>query len=429
MATEWAQVPLGEIVQNFDARRIPLSSREREIRRGPYPYYGATGVMDYVDGFLFEGLHLLVAEDGSVERPDGKPFLQIVTGQFWVNNHAHVLKGTTDDDTRFIYYALSTIAIRPFMSGSVQAKLSQANLNKIPIPYPADKEARRTIARVLGTLDNKIELKERTNETLEEIAQALFEAWFVDFEPVRAKADGREPGFPQKISDLFPARLVDSELGEMPEGWEVATVRDQVACIKGRSYKSEELQDSQIALVTLKSFARGGGYRPDGLKPYKGDYRPEQVVQPGELVIACTDVTQAAEVIGKPALVESNDEFETLVASLDVLVVRPSSRLVSVPFLYCLFRTDFFSHYTYAHTTGTTVLHLSKDAVSSFRFALPEKRISDLFASIASPIFKRINQFEEEARTLANLRDALLRRLISGELRAKDSAQSIEEVF
>jgi type I restriction enzyme S subunit len=131
MGGEWREVPLGELVQNFDARRIPLSSREREKRRGSFPYYGATGVLDNVDDFLFEGLHLLIAEDGSVERPDGKPFLQLVNGRFWVNNHAHVLKGTTDQDTKFLYYALSTIAIRPYMSGSVQAKLSQSNLNRI----------------------------------------------------------------------------------------------------------------------------------------------------------------------------------------------------------------------------------------------------------------------------------------------------------
>src|SRR5690554_5105253 len=132
MAGKWPMRPLGEIVNNYDARRIPLSSRERENRRGPFPYYGATGVMDHVDDYLFEGLHLLVAEDGSVERPDGTPFLQLVDGKFWVNNHAHVLKGKTDDDTKYIYYALQTVPIRPYVSGSVQAKLSQANLNRVP---------------------------------------------------------------------------------------------------------------------------------------------------------------------------------------------------------------------------------------------------------------------------------------------------------
>ncbi|MEO1766282.1 restriction endonuclease subunit S [Thiobacter aerophilum] len=117
MAGEWPETPLGELVQNFDSRRVPLSNREREKRRGDYPYYGATGIMDYVDGFLFQGLHLFLAEDGSVARPDGKPFLQLVDGRFWVNNHAHVLKVATDEDTKFLYYALSTVAIGPTKKG------------------------------------------------------------------------------------------------------------------------------------------------------------------------------------------------------------------------------------------------------------------------------------------------------------------------
>ena len=106
MTGEWSRVPLGELVQNFDSFRIPLSSREREKRRGHYPYYGATGVMDYVDDYIFDGLYLMIAEDGSVETTDGKPLLQLVSGKFWANNHAHVLKAATDEDTRFLYLSL-----------------------------------------------------------------------------------------------------------------------------------------------------------------------------------------------------------------------------------------------------------------------------------------------------------------------------------
>ncbi|MDD9819881.1 MAG: restriction endonuclease subunit S [Nitrospira sp.] len=126
-------VPLGAVVENLDSRRIPLSKAERGKKPGAYPYHGATGVMDYVDGYLFEGLHLLLAEDGSVEQPNGKPFLQLVDGRFWVNNHAHVLKGESDDDTRYLYYALSNTEIRPYITGSVQGKLSQVNMNKIRV--------------------------------------------------------------------------------------------------------------------------------------------------------------------------------------------------------------------------------------------------------------------------------------------------------
>jgi type I restriction enzyme S subunit len=435
MAGEWPVKLLGEVAVNFDSQRVPLSSREREQRRGPYPYYGATGIMDYVDNFLFEGLHVLVAEDGSVERDDGRPFVQLVDGKFWVNNHAHVLRAATnrDTDTRFLFYALSTIGVRPFMTGSVQPKLTQENLNRIPIPYPPEPD-RRAIAHILGTLDDKIELNRRMSETLEAMARALFKAWFVDFEPVRAKMEGRWqrgqslPGLPAHLYDLFPDRLVDSELGEIPEGWRVARLGDFVVTIKGRSYKSEELvEGSDVALVTLKSFARGGGYRPDGLKPFAGCYKQEQVVKPGEVVVACTDVTQAAEVIGRAAMVRRSNLYRDLVASLDTLIVRPKTSDMTVAFLYSLLRTDAFVEHTYAHVTGTTVLHLAKDAVASFTFALPPEMLVHIFDGIAGIIFSKVETLELENDTLAALRDALLPKLIRGEIRVKDAERFLKE--
>ena len=163
---------LGAVVTNLDSRRVPVSLMERLKRRGPYPYYGATGVMDHVDGYLFEGLHLLIAEDGSVEQPDGRPVVQLVDGKFWVNNHAHVLRGATDDDTRFLYYALQSIKIRPFMSGSVQAKLSQGNLNRIPIAYP-DAGTRAAVGGALGLLDAKIASGWALIRTMRRLGEAL----------------------------------------------------------------------------------------------------------------------------------------------------------------------------------------------------------------------------------------------------------------
>ena len=132
----------------------------------------------------------------------------------------------TTTKRRYLYYALSTVPVRPFMSGSVQAKLSQTNLNKIPVPYFTDASERRAIVRVLGALDDRIELNRRMSETIEEMAWALFRSWFVDFDPVRAKAEGRPSGLPPALDALFPASFEASELGEIPAGWEVKTLGD-----------------------------------------------------------------------------------------------------------------------------------------------------------------------------------------------------------
>jgi type I restriction enzyme S subunit len=303
--------------------------------------------------------------------------------------------------------------------------LSLVDQKRLRILLPSIEE-QRAIAHILGTLDDKIELNRRTSETLEAMARALFKSWFVDFDPVRAKMEGREPGLPKSLVDLFPARLVDSELGEIPEGWVVVTLGEMVETVKGCSYRSEELVESDTALVTLKSFARGGGYRPDGLKSFAGPYKAVQVVNPGEVVIACTDVTQAAEVIGRPAIVGVTSSYRRLVASLDTLIVRPRNQRVTPAFFYLLGGTEAFVSHTYAHTTGTTVLHLAKDAVPSFTFACPSEQLVHRFDAMAAPALARVRSLGEESDALALLRDALLPKLISGEVRTSDVSKSLD---
>ena len=113
-------------------------------------------------------------------------------------------------------------------------------------------------------LDDKIELNRRTNETLEAIMRALFKSWFVDFDPVRAKADGRDSGLPQSFADLFPARLVQSELGRTPEGWPVEALADHFEPVKGVSYKGSGLGKEGVPLHNLNSIYEGGGYKYEG---------------------------------------------------------------------------------------------------------------------------------------------------------------------
>lgn len=338
---------------------------------------------------------------------------------------------TTRVNGRYVFYAMQSQDVQHQIgwnegTGSTVSNLRIPVLKSLQIPIPSRVE-QNVIAHILGTLDDKIELNRRMSETLEAMARALFKAWFVDFEPVRAKMEGRWrrgetlPGLPAHLYDLFPDRLVESELGEIPEGWEVSELGGFVETIKGRSYKSEELTESTTALVTLKSFARGGGYRTDGLKPFTGKHKPEQIIEPGEVVVACTDVTQAAELVGRAAIVRKSRKYQTLVASLDTMIVRPRSDRITRSFLYHLGRSDAFVAHTYSHTTGTTVLHLGKDAIPTYRFALPPKDLVHQFDVIASNALSRIDTLEEESERLTTLRDVLLPKLISGELRIADA--------
>lgn len=130
------EVLLDDIVDLEDSKRIPLNSRDRAQRKGPYPYYGATSVMDYVDDYLFDGIRVLLGEDGTVIRDDGRPVLQYVWGKYWVNNHAHILKASSIYSIEAIYTALSRTAINRIVTGAVQMKISQRNLKSLQLSMP-----------------------------------------------------------------------------------------------------------------------------------------------------------------------------------------------------------------------------------------------------------------------------------------------------
>lgn len=137
---KWKEGCLGDAIEIYDSKRIPLSSRERSLRKGIFPYHGAASIMDYIDNFIFDGIYLLIAEDGSVSDDKDNPVLQYVSGKFWVNNHAHIVQGKGYFSTEYILNFLKQINISPYITGAVQPKLNQENLKRIPFIFPPESE-------------------------------------------------------------------------------------------------------------------------------------------------------------------------------------------------------------------------------------------------------------------------------------------------
>lgn len=177
--SDWELYSLGDLTENFDSIRVPVKEAVR--KKGQYPYYGASGIIDMIDGYLFDGEYLLVAEDGENLRSRKTPIAFMATGKFWVNNHAHIVRGNNKADTKFLMYYLSQTDISGFLTGSTLPKLTQNNLNRIPIYAPSLPE-QRAIAGILGALDDKIELNRRMNRTLESMARAVFREMMKDVE-------------------------------------------------------------------------------------------------------------------------------------------------------------------------------------------------------------------------------------------------------
>jgi type I restriction enzyme S subunit len=327
------------------------------------------------------------------------------------------VKAKNPEHVNFLFYFLKNLEGKwdsLGSTGSVFENLSASTLREISVPGGLHK---KQIGDVLLNIDLKIHANRSLSKTLEGIAQTVFKSWFVDFDPVKAKMSGIKPaGMSDDVVALFPDSMEETDGGLFPMGWTRDYLGKHISVTKGKSYKSSELKDSETALVTLKSFARGGGYRFDGLKAFSGDYKAEQVVEPGELVVSFTDVTQAADVIGKPAIVLSNPQFSLLVASLDVGIVRPKSTKVGTYFLNQLFLTPMFNNHVRGYTNGTTVLHLGKGALEDFMFPLPSIRVLQAFEEFAKSIFGQIQSLYLQNLNLQDLRDSLLPRLISGEL-------------
>ncbi|RYZ26847.1 MAG: restriction endonuclease subunit S, partial [Chitinophagaceae bacterium] len=202
-----------ELVEVHNNKRIPLSSKEREKLEKVYPYYGAQGIVDYVDSYIFDGQYILVAEDGENLRSNNKDICNLVNGKFWVNNHAHILSANKQNITKYLFYNFNLIKFEPFVTGSAQPKLNKERLLGIET-YVHEKITQQKIAAVLSALDDKIELNNKINAELEALAKTLYDYWFVQFD------FPDEAGKPYKSSG--GAMVWNEQLKrEIPEGWEV----------------------------------------------------------------------------------------------------------------------------------------------------------------------------------------------------------------
>lgn len=162
---EFKEYNFGEVTINYDKKRIPLSGAQREQRKGTYRYYGAQGIIDYVDDYLFDGIYMLIAEDGENLKSKKKDIAQVVEGKFWVNNHAHIVRGNELCDTQYLCYLINSMDLSGYITGSAQPKLSQTNLKSVVLFLPGV-EIQKQVARFLSLIDRKIELNNRINDNL-----------------------------------------------------------------------------------------------------------------------------------------------------------------------------------------------------------------------------------------------------------------------
>ena len=308
--------------------------------------------------------------------------------------------------------------IESFNAGGSRRALTKGHINAFCIPLPPLPE-QRAIAHILGTLDDKIELNRKMNETLESIARALFKSWFVDFDPVRAKVEKRDTGLPREIADLFPEEFEDSELGEIPRGWIVTSLGDQISASKGLSYKGKHLCNpgEGVPMHNLNSVYEGGGYKHEGLKWYNGEHRPSHLLEPGDVIVTNTEQGFDHLLIGYAAIVPKRYGPQGLFSHHIFRIQQKKTSHLPTWFTYLMLRTQRFHCLVAGHSNGTTVNMLPLDGLQKPRFVLPPRQVVERFGRLFSVIEDRIELIENENSSLVAVRDLLLPKLISGELR------------
>ena len=364
-----------EVTINFDKKRIPLSSAQREKRQGTFRYYGAQGVIDHVDDYIFDGTYLLIAEDGENLKSKKQNIAQVVDGQFWVNNHAHIVQGNEQCDTRFLCYLINSMDLSGYVTGSAQPKLSQANLNAVTLSLPTLAEQKR-IVEYLYMLDQKIDVNRQINDNLEQQAMALYRQIFVENNNDARRECRADEYFDISIGKT-PPRKEAQWFSMNPTDCIWVSISDMGRCGMYIADSSEYLTHESVDKFNIKVV-------PDNT-----------VLLSFKLTVGRVAITDGAMVTN-----EAIAHFKTDKPEIN-------------EYLYCYLK-DF--NYQTMGSTSSIATAVNSKIIKAMPFVIPTDAELVSFHSATAPMFEMIKTRQRENTRLAELRDSLLPKLMSGEI-------------
>jgi type I restriction enzyme S subunit len=323
---------------------------------------------------------------------------------------------------RFLFAALRSAdvqrQIKSLDVSGVIPHLKKSDFDKLHLPYPA-RTVQEAIGRIYFDFCAKIELNRRMNATLDAMVRSLFQSWFVDFDPVRAKLDGRQPaGLDPTTAALFPASFQDSPIGPVPKGWKVERFDAHITADRGLSYKGEGLRDdcAGLPMHNLNSVYEGGGYKHEGLKYYAGEYREKHLLEPGDMIVTNTEQGFDHLLIGHAAIVPRCHGPKGLFSHHIYRVRHKPTSPFSPHYLVELFNNHRWHYWISGFSNGTTINMLPMDALEMPMLVVPPVELVEKFTAIAEAAHLQVEDNIQQSRTLATLRDTLLPKLLSGAL-------------
>ena len=369
-----------EITLNFDKQRIPLSSMQRSQKQGTYRYYGAQGVIDYVDDYLFDGRYLLIAEDGENLKSKKQNIAQIVSGKFWVNNHAHIVQTNENCNLFYLCYLLNHLDISGYITGSAQPKLSQGNMNAIRLLLP-ERTYQDKVVALLKSFDDKIQLNNEINNNLEQQMQSYYQHLFLD-DADPAWSTGSISNLGEVVGGSTPSKKNPEYYTEKGIAW--ITPKDL------SNDKSKFISHGEIDITEL------------GLKNSSARIMPRGTIlfssraPIGYIAVADAEVT-------------TNQGFKSIIPKAEI----------GSEFVYFFLKNNLSMIEGMA--SGSTFKEISGSTMKKIPATIPGKNALNRFRAFCEPIFTEQRTLEAENKILTETRDNLLPKLMSGELNVSDT--------
>jgi len=399
MAGEWQEVRLGEAIEL--KRGYDLPSRDR--RAGPFPIVSSSGISGRHAEAKAKAPGVVIGRYGTLGE------VYYITEDYWPLNTSLYVRDFKGNDPQFISYFLRSLDVSAYSDKAAVPGLNRNDLHTAEVRLPPVAE-QNAIAQILGTLDEKIELNRRVSETMEAMARALFKSYFVDFDPVRAKAEGRELGMPRPIADLFPDRLEDSVQGDIPAGWTIRGLDEIARFLNGLALqKYPPTEGRSLPVIKIAQLRAGNATRADAAS---ADLPPDYIVEDGDVLFSWSGSLECVVWAGGRG-------------ALNQHLFKVTSTEFPNWFYYFWIHQHLEGFRHVAAGKATTMGHIQRHHLSDAKIVLPPAElltaIDGLMASLVEGTWRRGVQ----SRTLADVRDALLPKLISGELRVPQAEKML----
>jgi type I restriction enzyme S subunit len=385
--SQWTATELGRVVSL--QRGYDITKRQQSA--GPYPVISSSGPTSTHSEYKLEPPGVVIGRKGSLGG------VYYAATPYWPHDTTLWVRDFHGNDARFIYYFLGTLGLERFDAGASNPTLNRNHLHGLAVHVP-HLSVQVKIAAVLGAYDDLIENNRRRMSLLAEVAERIYREWFVE---CRYPSHGTVP-------------IVMTELGPFPEGWAVRPLSELAAVVRGRSYRGVDIGDEGgVPFINLKCIARNGGFRPDGVKRYLGEYKPQHTVVADDIVMAVTDMTQERRVVARVARIPESGEAVGVI-SMDLVKLVPQN--VPSEYLYSFLRYSRFADEVKGHANGANVLHLHPDRISEYRVAVAPRDLRDRYAALVAPIYRESDQLASLNAALIGTRAFLMPKLISGEI-------------